>query len=382
MRWHRQLGPWPICLLILHAVLITAGYAEADRTGLLHELWLLLTTYPDVLAAAVGLGLLITGRRGVVPCRAPARLRYETWWTVHLYTYLALALAFAHQLANGASFVGHPLARAVWVAAVGGHGRHRPGLPRRPARLAHPPPPAAGGGGARGRPRRGVGDLLRAATWTGWPSRAASSSSGGSWYGGCGGRPIRTRCRPCPGRRTCGSRSRGSATSPRPSARIPPGTRVAIEGPYGVFTDHARQRGRVLLVAAGVGITPIRALLEDLPDQVDVAVILRASRPEDLVLRDEVAAMVRARPGAVLHELVGPRHQVRPRRPTLQRLVPDIRQRDLYVCGPDGFGDGVRSPPPGGWRSPRTASISRSSRSDASELPSSWRPPPPAWPAC
>ncbi|HEY3809937.1 MAG TPA: hypothetical protein VGL49_00775, partial [Acidimicrobiales bacterium] len=124
-------------------------------------------------------------------------------------------------------------------------------------------------------------------------------------------------------------------------ARIPKGTRVAIEGPYGVFTDHARRHGRVVLVAAGVGITPIRALLEDLPDQVDVAVILRASRPGDLVLRDEVATMVRARPKGVLHELIGPRHQVDLDARTLKRLVPDIRHRDLYVCGPEGFNERV-----------------------------------------
>jgi len=72
----------------------------------LHEFWLLVTTYPDVLAAAVALGLLILA--GVVSFRsARRRLRYETWWAIHLYTYLALALAFAHQLANGAAFVGH-----------------------------------------------------------------------------------------------------------------------------------------------------------------------------------------------------------------------------------------------------------------------------------
>jgi ferredoxin-NADP reductase len=124
-------------------------------------------------------------------------------------------------------------------------------------------------------------------------------------------------------------------------ARVPEGTRVAIEGPYGVFTDHARQRGRVLLVAAGVGVTPIRALLEDLPDQVDVTVILRGSRPEDLLLRDEIAAIAAKRPKSRLFELVGPRHQVELDAQTLKQLVPDVRHRDLYVCGPDGFTEQV-----------------------------------------
>src|SRR5262249_44196729 len=88
VRWHRQLGPWPLALLGLHALLITAGYAKTDHTGLLHEFWLLVTTYPDVLAAAVALSLLVLA--GVVSFRsARRRLRYETWWAIHLYTYLA-----------------------------------------------------------------------------------------------------------------------------------------------------------------------------------------------------------------------------------------------------------------------------------------------------
>ena len=43
-------------------------------------------------------------------------MRYETWWAVHLYTYLAVALSFAHQLWTGAPFLEHPAARAYWIA--------------------------------------------------------------------------------------------------------------------------------------------------------------------------------------------------------------------------------------------------------------------------
>jgi ferredoxin-NADP reductase len=119
-------------------------------------------------------------------------------------------------------------------------------------------------------------------------------------------------------------------------AALAPGTRVAIEGPYGAFTADRRVADRVLLVGAGVGITPIRALLEELPETVDVVVILRGSRREDLVLRDEIAALV-ARRGGRLHELVGPREQVRLDAGRLNALVPHLSHRDVYVCGPDGF---------------------------------------------
>lgn len=119
-------------------------------------------------------------------------------------------------------------------------------------------------------------------------------------------------------------------------ARIRPGTRVAIEGPYGTFTDHARLREGVALFAAGVGITPVRALLEDLPSGVDTVVVVRASTSADLVHRDEVAALVRQRRGR-LQEIVGSRHEVRLNPRVLRSLVPDIAHRDVYICGPSGF---------------------------------------------
>lgn len=122
--------------------------------------------------------------------------------------------------------------------------------------------------------------------------------------------------------------------------RLRPGTRVFIEGPYGAFTRHASRSTKAVLLAAGIGVTALRALLEDLPRRSEPVVVLRASRDEDLALRDEIAELVRQL-GGRLHELVGPRRQHLVNPATLRRLVPDIAQRDLYVCGPKGFVDDV-----------------------------------------
>ena len=43
------------------------------------------------------------------------------------------------------------------------------------------------------------------------------------------------------------------------------GTRVLAEGPYGVFTADSRAGDRVVAIAGGVGVVPVRALLADLP---------------------------------------------------------------------------------------------------------------------
>jgi len=119
-------------------------------------------------------------------------------------------------------------------------------------------------------------------------------------------------------------------------AKLRPGTRIVIEGPYGAFTRFAQQRPQVLLVAAGIGVTALRSLLEDLPRNSAPVVVLRGTRPEDLVLRKEVAELVRYRRGR-LHELVGTREEAPLDERSLQRLVPDLHRRDIYVCGPEGF---------------------------------------------
>jgi len=334
VRWHRRLGPWPLYLLLAHAVLITVGYAQAAHDGPLHQLGRLLWTYPGILAATVGFVLLIAA--GVTSYRlARRRMAYETWWSVHLYTYLALFLSFSHQVHTGASFVGHPVATAWWTALWAGtlalvlacrvalplyrSLRHRvtvhavepegPGTysvilrGRRLNRI-----PIAGGQFLHWR-------ILRRGLW--WQAHPYSLSAA----------PTGTRMRITV--KDLGDHSAALAA-------LRPGTRVAFEGPYGAFTADARRGDRVLLVGAGVGITPVRALLEELPKRVDVVVVLRASRREELVLRDEICQLV-ARRGGVLRELVGPRERV----DLGAGLAPHLRDRDVYVCGPGGFTSAV-----------------------------------------
>jgi DMSO/TMAO reductase YedYZ heme-binding membrane subunit len=130
--WHRRLGPWPLYLLVAHAVLIAVGYARQAHDGVLHQFGQLLWTYPGILAATAGAILLFAA--GISSYRlARRRMAYETWWSVHLYTYLALFLSFSHQVDTGASFVGHPLARfwwtALWLGTLGVVIAARIGLP-------------------------------------------------------------------------------------------------------------------------------------------------------------------------------------------------------------------------------------------------------------
>jgi ferredoxin-NADP reductase len=125
-------------------------------------------------------------------------------------------------------------------------------------------------------------------------------------------------------------------------AALPVGTKVLLEGPYGRLTADHRVTDRVVLVACGIGITPLRAMLEDLHG-VPTTLIYRARSTDDLVHRDEIEQIADEQ-GVAVHYLLGRRLPgswlpagARGHRDAdvLVRLAPDVRRSDVFVCGPD-----------------------------------------------
>ena len=334
LRWHRRLAPWPIGLIVLHALVVTLGYAQAARTGVLHEIGRLVDSYPDMLAATAGFLLLVMiAVASFGPVRR--RLRRETWWVMHLYIYLALALSFAHVIALGPAFVGHPLTRIVWSAlwalTAGTILVNRFVVPvvrsaRYRLRVVEVLPEAPGVVSVVLSGRH----LDRLAV-SGGQFFAWRFLTRGLWWQA---HPYSISALPRPPYVRLTVKQIGDHTAA--VARLQPGTRVAFEGPYGAVTAHALRSPTVALVAGGIGITALRSLLEDLPKSSDPVVVMRAATEKELVLHEEVAELVRHRKGTV-HTVVGSRTRSRMTPAALGRLVPDIARRDVFVCGPPGL---------------------------------------------
>jgi len=334
VRWHRTLGGWPIVLIAVHIVTVTLGYAKVTHSGPVAQFLTFIFHYPDILAAAVGFALLVAA--GVTSYRAVRRqLKYETWWVVHLYIYLGLTLAFAHQITTGIMFRGHLLNRLVWTAlwlagalVVVGSRLVAPAL--RNARLqirvesVVQVSPNVYAITLKG---RGVGRLaVSGGQFFQWRFMAP-----GLWWHS---HPYSLSAMPRPPYLRITVKALGDQSAQ--VARLARGTRVIVEGPYGVFTRHALVSDQATLIGAGVGITPLRALVEDLPKNVKVAAIVRASTKADVVHGDEVAALVKSRNG-IFHEIIGSRRHARLSAIELRQLIPNIAEGDVYVCGPDGF---------------------------------------------
>jgi predicted ferric reductase len=337
--WHRSVARSCLVLLLAHAALTTAGLTLGDRVSLPREAGRLVSQYPGVITATAGLVLLIAvAVTSAVIARR--RLRYETWYFVHLYSYLAIALAFSHQIATGKDFVGDPAARAYWTAlyifTLGALVLFRVAVP-----LAR---------GARHRLR--VSRVVEEAPgvvsieMTGRDLERLGAQPGqfflwrfltrGRWWQA---HPFSLSAPPDAQRLRITVKGSGDFTSRLGELR--PGTRVLAEGPYGSFTADARRRPRVALIAGGAGITPIRALLETMPaGPGDLTLVYRAAQPEDIVFRAELERLAQIR-GADLHFVVGPSCELS--RETLARLVPDIAERDAFVCGPPAMVDATRA---------------------------------------
>jgi predicted ferric reductase len=350
-RWHRYVGFSSFWLLLAHIGLIVIGYAGTGHTNLVSESWKLTATYPGMLLAVVGTALLVAVV--VLSIRAARRrLRYESWHLLHLYAYLGVALALPHQLWTGTDFIDSPIARAYWWTAylvcAGSVLMFRIGVPLwrsrrhqlRVTKVEWEVPGVfsvylSGRNLDRLPARAGQFFNWRFLTGTGWMRAHPYSLSAP---------PRRDQLR-------ITVRANGDDTDRIAHAR--PGTRVLIEGPYGRLTGSVRSRRKILLLGAGIGITPLRALLEELPYRPgDAAMAYRASRPDDFALRPELDSVARRR-GALVHYLDGP-SPTRPSwlpasmshlsdRDALHRIAPDVAHRDVYLCGPAAWMAAVRA---------------------------------------
>ena len=342
-RWHRWNGHVCIDLVIAHVVFTVWGYALLDKFTLGKEIRTMLGggIYPGMITATIGTTLLLAVvATSLVIVRR--RLSYEWWYAVHLLAYAGIALSWFHEIPTGNELVLDRVAADYWrglfiatlvvlvgfriLAPVYAAFRYR-------LRVSEVKEETLGivsltiTGRKLDRLRAQPGQFFlwrfldRHRFWSAHPFSLSAAPDG---------RSLRITVK------ALGDHSRRLAD-------VRPGTRVIAEGPLGVFTEERRRCDKTVLIAGGIGITPIRALLERMHG--DAVVLYRVVSVTDLVFRDELERLAAAG-RATVHFVVGDhrgegRHLLSPAH--LLELVPDIAERDVFLCGPPAMIDAIRT---------------------------------------
>lgn len=338
---HMLMGKVAFIAMLVHASLILIMTAHYDGRNVLAEIPALwdLGWYMVAAQAALGFFTLVVATSLLIVRR---RWKYENWHTVHLFVYLAIALVIPHQFIVGSTFRAKGAAWWFWLAlyvvTIGSWLAFRVARPlinaRRYGAVVSEVTKNPDGSASIVMTGRGLDRLgARPGQFMLWRFLAA-----GYWREA---HPFSLSRAPGDTLRITVKPSGDGSTA---LAAVPVGTKVLFEGPLGVFTSAARTRPGVVYVASGIGITPLRAMLEE-QHTGSVDVVLRARSAEESPLRDEVHELA-AKHGATVHELFGPRGfgwSTIAEPTSLRTLIADMGQRDVYICGPMKWADAVEA---------------------------------------
>ncbi|MFC7531105.1 ferric reductase-like transmembrane domain-containing protein [Actinoplanes sp. GCM10030250] len=348
-RWHRWTGFTSFWLMLGHIVAITVGYAAGNNVVV--QLWDLILTYPGMLLAAAGaVSLLLVVVTSVRAARR--RLRYESWHLLHLYAYLGVGLALPHQIWTGEDFAGSVAARAYWWTLYGVAAcavlAYRIGLPvlrnRRHRLVVSGVVPEGPGLTSVYLSGERLGELpARAGQFFHW-----RFLDGAGWTRA---NPFSLSATPRGDLLRITVKDQGDGSSR--IATLRPGTKVLFEGPFGKLTGEHYQGGPVVMMACGVGITPLLSLLGELPYRAgEATLIYRARSEEDLAFRSELEWFAAER-GVRVVPMTGHRADRASWLPrefagqddaeALRRAAPQIAAARVYICGPGEWAAAARA---------------------------------------
>lgn len=340
--WHRKLGPWSLYLILAHVFFIVLSFAGQDQIPLYKEMWIFLQTFPWMWPALAGFFLMMLA--GVTSYRkARAKMSYETWWIIHVYTYVAIAASFMHQVLNGQMFVNHPLNRLYWtmlyILMAAAVIIYRFGIPLVRS-LRHNLVVEKVVVEAPGL----ISVIMRG------NNLKKLAAEGGQFFGWrfltrghfLMSHPYSLSAAPTDSHLRITIKDLGDHS--RATRFIKKGTRVFVEGPYGAFTAGRATQPHVVMVGGGVGITPIRALMDEFKNGVQMDVFYRVSREEELILKDELDYLVENSNGMIrVHYMVGSRKEFPMSADFLKSYAPRIADSDIYICGPEALVETVRN---------------------------------------
>lgn len=340
---HRLNGYFTIICILLHAGLVTLAYAGLTGLTPVAQEISFITQFEDVWKAMVAAGLFVAVV-GTSVWIVRKHLPYERWYWVHLMVYAAILLAFGHQINVGGSFLAERSFTVYWwilYLFVGVNvliGRFL-----MPAwhyfmyrfvidEIVRETPDTVsmyirGRNLARYRAQPGQFVIIWLPIKEFWWEEHPFSLSA---------LPAGDRLRITP-------KNVGDYTAKLPNLK--PGTPIVLAGPYGSFTPREPLKPKRLYIAGGVGITPLRAMLEAQDPATDSVLIYGNRTADNIIFKNEIIALQSQKKLTVHHvmssEPAYPGETGYVDTARIQRLVPDCLEREVYLCGPPIMMDGI-----------------------------------------
>lgn len=348
-RYHHVFGLVIPLALLVHPPLLALHHALQTGNSFFTQ-YLAILKWEDIIPAAAGELLILTAVFLSLPF-ARRRLGYETWHTVHLGAYAGLALSIGHQLELGGdlqvqyfawtwyALLAFTAANILWYRLLRPlylYKKHAFTVDRTVMETADVMSVYIKGRGLENfRVKPGQFALLRF-----WAAGFKLQAHPFSFSLPPDGKELRFSVKKL-----------GDFTV-RLHAELKAGTPVIIDGPHGVFTAGKMRTDKALLVAGGIGITPLRAIAAGLAAQKKdcVLVFLNKTR-KDIAFGAELAELEKTGFFKAVHILsddpAWPGEKGRVDSDRLKRLVPDLAGRDAFLCGPPPMMAALRAELPG-----------------------------------
>ncbi len=332
-QFHRLNGYFIITLILVHPFLLTVGYSLTRKIDLVSQYVSFINSFPYVWLAVIA-QLLLLGVATASVYIVRKRLKFETWYLVHLSVYVAIFLVFWHQINVGQSFSSHPLLRGLWTAlylfvatnvlywrfskVIIDYLRFRFEV----AKVVHETDDVISiyikvRGLARWKSQPGQFILVRFLTKTlVWQEHPFSMSQ-----------------IPKEGCLRITVKNVGDYTALLQGLK--PGTKLMVSGPFGSFTSALTANPKKLFLAGGIGLTPLVALMEEAGIRSDSVFLYGVRTKQEAVLMSELSQLIEPKRMFLLTSAgttTGPARRISA--DLIAEIVPDYLSRDIYLCGP------------------------------------------------
>jgi predicted ferric reductase len=332
---HRLNGYLSLSFILVHVLLILTSYSLLTNVSFVEQFITFVTTDRNLFFAFVGATLFV----GIVFSSiyiVKKQLPYETWYYIHLASYLAVLSAWWHQLILGGDFfqnlfvwywyilyifVFGNLIVFRWLRQVYLFVKYRFAV----SHIVREADGAAsvyitGNNLSKFVIKPGQFMILRFLDKKRW------------WQA----HPFSLSFVPKENMLRVTIKNVGDFTSQ--IEKIQKGTPILLDGPLGTFTKSHATKDKFLFIAGGIGITPIRAIIEEIAPLKKNLVLLYSNKTTDIILKKELDALS-AKYKFPIHYVVtednlykGEKGRIDGEK--IKRLVPDFLKRDIYICGP------------------------------------------------